>query len=377
MKFLHIADLHIGKKLNDINLLEDQVFALEQIVNAAASNSVDGVFIAGDIYDKPSPQSEAMAVFDDFITKLCQKGIKIFAISGNHDSRQRISYFSGILKNSGVYFSENFNGKLQQITINDEYGEFVINLLPFIKPFNIKKYYPSEDIRTYEDAVKIVLENSQIDEKKRNILLCHQFITGAEVCDSEELAVGGLDNINAAVFDKFDYVALGHIHKPQKIGRETLRYSGSLLKYSFSEANHKKSFVLGEIKQKGDIEISKIPIELKHEVREISGTMDEIMNMKYSEDYVKITLFDEFLSPDARVTVSTVFPNMMSFSVKNSKTKEDILVTDGKSIENKTTTELFADFYSLQNNGVMPCKQHIDIVDEILKELEEEHYEAD
>ena len=377
MKFLHIADLHIGKKLNDINLLEDQIFALEQIVNAAVSKGVDAVFIAGDIYDKPSPQGEAMAVFDDFITKLCKNDIKIFAISGNHDSRQRISYFSGILKNSGVYFSENFSGKLQQITVNDEYGEVVINLLPFIKPFNIKKYYPDEDIKTYEDAVKIVLENSHIDKKKRNILLCHQFITGAEICDSEELAVGGLDNISAAVFDKFDYVALGHIHKPQKIGRETLRYSGSLLKYSFSEATHKKSFVLGEIKRKGDIEISKIPIELKREVREVSGTMDEIMAMKYSEDYVKITLFDEFLSPDARVTVSTVFPNMMSFSVKNSKTKEDILVTDGKSIKNKTTTELFCDFYSLQNNGVMPCKQHIDIVEGILKELEDEHYEAD
>ncbi len=238
MKLIHIADLHIGKRMNDISLLEDQKYALQQVVQVSADEKADAVLISGDVYDKAAPQSDAMALFDDFLTQLVSLGIKVFIISGNHDSDARISYFSSLIKHVGVYASEKFEGKLQQIALEDEYGEIVINLLPFIKPANVRGFYESKKITTYQDAVVAVLENSCVDAKKRNVLLCHQFITGAEVCDSEIFAVGGLDNINASVFDAFDYVALGHIHKPQRILRDTMRYSGSLLKYSFSEANN-------------------------------------------------------------------------------------------------------------------------------------------
>ena len=372
MKFLHLADLHLGKRLNDFSFLEDQVRLLCQVEEIARSERADAVLIAGDVYQKASPQSEAMAAFDQFITRLKEMELAVFVISGNHDSAQRISYFSSLLKSSGVYVSEAFDGHLQQVTLQDEHGKLVVSLLPFLKPIQVRRFYPDEKIETYQDAVQAVLRHSPVDTAKRNVLVCHQFITGAETSDSEEKTVGGLDNIDAAVFADFDYVALGHIHKPQKCTRDTLRYAGSLMKYSFSEVNQKKTVAVVEMGEKGETQVHTVPLNAPHDMRLVEGLMDDVLAMPYSEDYVWVTLRDELPPPDARVTVSTVFPNMMKFSEVNSKTKTDTDVLAGEAMENKSPEELFSDFYRLQNNDCPPGPRHMEILRSLRKELEGE-----
>ena len=372
MRFVHIADLHIGKQLNDVSILEDQQYILDQITDIAENEKANAVLIAGDVYQRAAPQAEAMALLDRFVPRLTDAGKKVFIISGNHDSALRVSYFSSLLKEAGVYVSRQFDGTLQSVSLHDQDGEIVVHLLPFLRPSAVRRYLPEEKIATYQEAVEAVLRHSPIDENKRNILLCHQFITGSETSDSEEKTVGGLDNIDASVFDGFDYVALGHIHKPQKIQRETLRYAGSPLCYSFSEVTHKKSVVLLDMQEKGSITVRKIPLYPLHEMRTVEGQLDDLLRSDYSEDYVWVTVHDELVPPDARVTLSTVFPNMLKFSVVNSKTRYDMDVLAKESMENKSVEELFCDFYRLQNNGQTPSEAHLKTLTKVLKEMEEE-----
>ena len=372
MRFLHIADLHLGKQMNDVSLLPDQEFVLRQILSIADGEGADAVLIAGDVYQRSSPQAEAMALFDWFVSQLAMLGKRVFIISGNHDSAQRISYFSSLVKASGVYVSEAFDGRLQSVSLRDRAGEIVIWLLPFLRPSQVKRFLPEEKIVSYQDAVEAVLRQTPIDEKKRNILLCHQFITGCETSDSEERAVGGLDNIDASVFDGFDYVALGHIHKPQRVRRDTLRYAGSPLKYSFSEANHQKSVTIVDLDEKGDVSVRAVPLHPLRDVRLLEGKLAELMARDYSEDYLWITIHDELPPPDARVTLSTNFPNMLKFSVVNSKTKMDVDVLASQSLENKSIPQLFSDFYRLQNNDQELSPAHRQVIERVLKELEQE-----
>lgn len=377
MKFLHLSDLHLGKRMNDVSLLEDQAFVLEQAVAAAKAEQVDAVLIAGDVYQKASPPAEAMSLFNDFLTKLAALDVKIFIISGNHDSHRRISYLSELVRSAGVYVSEDFTGTLQQFTLTDEYGPITISLLPFIKPVTVKSCFPEEAVPSYQAAAELVLARSPIDSSVRNVLVCHQFITGAETSDSEERSVGGLDNISGDIFKDFDYVALGHIHKPQKISRDTMRYAGSPLKYSFSEINHKKSLCIAELKEKGTVEIRTIPLQFLRDVRDVRGSLAEIMAMDYSEDYVRVTVTDELVPPDARVTVSTVFPNMMLFGVENSKTGDAVTYTEADDVENKSLTDLFCDFFRMQNNDAPPSEDLMQLLTEVLEELKEASHETD
>ena len=371
MRFLHIADIHLGKQMNDVSLLPDQEYALQQIVEIARSERVDAVLIAGDVYQRSSPQAEAMALFDGFVSELAGMGKQVFVISGNHDSAQRISYFSSLIRSSGVYVTEAFDGKPQSVTLRDGDGDIVVWMLPFLRPSQVRRFLPEAKADTYQEAVEAVLRQADVDAKKRSVLLCHQIITGSETSDSEERTVGGLDNIDAAVFGAFDYVALGHIHKPQKVLRDTLRYAGSPLKYSFSEAGHEKSVTIVDMREKGDVTVRTVPVYPLHDVRLIEGKLDELMRMPYSEDYVWATVRDEFPPPDARVTLSVNFPNMLKFSVVNSRTKYDIDVTAAERAENKTVPELFTDFYMLQSNGIAPGEEHMSVLMKVLKELEE------
>ena len=372
MRFLHIADLHLGKQMNDVSLLPDQEYILDQIASIAESENADAVLIAGDVYQRSSPQAEAMALFDRFVSRLVGQGRKIFIISGNHDSAQRISYFSSLIRGSGVYVTEAFDGKMQSVALRDKGGEIVVWMLPFLRPAQVKRRLPEEKIVTYQDAAEAVLRQTPVDPKKRNILLCHQFITGSETSDSEELAVGGLDNIDASVFDAFDYVALGHIHKPQKVRRDTLRYAGSPLKYSFSEAGHKKSAAVVDVDAEDGVTVRTVPLYPLHDVRLLEGTIDELMDLPYSEDYLWITIHDELVPPDARVTLSINYPNIMKFSVSNSKTKTDLDVLASQSMENKTIPELFSDFYRLQNNDQELSDAHRRVIEKVLREMEED-----
>lgn len=376
MRFLHVADLHLGKQMNDVSLLEDQQAVLDQILHIAAEEKADGVLIAGDVYQRTSPQAEAMALFDSFVSRLVRDGRKVFVISGNHDSALRLSYFSSLVKNSGLYVTETFNGELQHVELHDADGELTVWMLPFLRPAQVKRALPEEKITSYQDALQAVLRHAPIDHSKRNVLMCHQFILGCEVCDSEELSVGTLDHIDGAIFDGFDYVALGHIHKPQRVLRDTLRYAGSPLKYSFSEANHKKSVTIVDLQEKGEVTVRTVPLYPLHDVRLIEGRLDELMQLPYSEDYVWITIHDELPPPDAKVTLTVNFPNMMKFSVVNSKTKYDLDVKAAETLENKSVSELFCDFYRLQNNDQLPGEKHMAVLDKVIRELKEEPYEA-
>ena len=376
MKFIHIGDLHLGKRMNNFSLFEDQRHALLQIIEAAERERIDALIIAGDVYQKASPNGEAMTLFSEFITSICALGAKVFVISGNHDSDSRISLYSDLMTKSGVYLAKPFDGRLQTVSIEDEYGSLDVFMLPFIKPANVKRLYPDAQIDSYQEAMRVVLGNSPMAPGRRSLLICHQFITGAEMSDSEEHTVGGLDNIDADLFNMFDYVALGHIHKPQKVGRQTVRYSGSPLKYSFSEAGHKKSFVVCEMRDKGEISIKTVPITPLRDVREVEGSLEDIMAMDYSEDYIHVTVTDELVPPDARVTVSAVFPNMMKFSIRNSRTKLDKDILADETLEDRSPIDLFCDFYRLQNNDELPGEDHLTLLKEIIEEVEDKRNEA-
>jgi len=376
MKFLHISDLHLGKQMNDLSLLPDQEAVLQQIISIARAENADAVVIAGDVYQRTTPQAEAMALFDKFVSELVENGKKVFIISGNHDSALRISYFSSLVKGAGVYLTEKFGGEMQKISLEDSEGKINFWMLPFLRPGQVKKFFPEEKIASYQDAVSAVIRHAEIDAKARNVIIAHQFITGSEISDSEEHMVGGLDCIEASVFDDFDYAALGHIHKAQKVGRDTLRYAGSPLKYSFAEAGHQKSVTVVDMREKGCVQVRKIPLYPLRDVRLIEGKMDEILHMPYSEDYVWITVHDELVPPDARVTLSVNFPNMLKFSIVNSRTKQDINVLATEKMENKSALELFCDFYRLQNNDQTPADTHLKVLDKVIRELEEMPYEA-
>ena len=288
-RLLHLADLHLGKRIGDYSLLDDQRAVLEQALTAA--QGCDEVIIAGDVYDKPQPPVEAMALFDDFLTKLSALHRPVSIISGNHDAAGRISYFSQLLAPQGITVPREFNGTLQPVKPAD--APLQIWLLPFVTPARVRAFYPEQKPETYEDAVRCVLSRSPIDKTKINVLAAHQFITGGATCDSEEFAVGGLDNISAALFDDFDYVALGHLHQPQRCGRDTVRYAGSPLKYSLSEEHQRKSFTIVEIADKAHITIREIPIQLPHDVRTVRGSFAELLAAPRTEDYVRVLLTDE------------------------------------------------------------------------------------
>ena len=277
MKFLHTSDLHIGKRLHETSLLEDQKYILSQIVDIAKDKKVDAVLISGDVYDKSIPQADAVTIFDRFITELSNCEIKVFMISGNHDSAQRLDFMSELLKDKGVYFCGSYKGELEFATLSDEFGEVNVYLLPFIKPSNVRQHFEDEEVDSFESAVKFVIENANIDYSKRNIILSHQFITGSTTDGSEELIIGGLDNISSEIYNQFDYTALGHIHRVQSAGCEKIRYSGTPLKYSFSEANHNKSVTIVEVFEKGNIKITPVSLKPLRDLRCVKGKYSDII----------------------------------------------------------------------------------------------------
>lgn len=375
MKFLHISDLHIGKRVNEFSMIEDQKYILEQILRIAKSEQADAVLIAGDIYDKPVPSAEAVQMFDWFLTELADQGRAVFAVSGNHDSPERIAFGARLMRGRGVYFSPVYEGETAGITLTDAWGEVIVWLLPFVKPATVRHALEGKLPESYQDAVKIAIDRMEIDENKRNILVAHQFVTGAGRCDSEEVLVGGLDNVDAQVFDRFDYVALGHIHSPQSVGRETVRYCGTPLKYSFSEAEQQKSVTVVEMREKGRVELSTVPLVPLRDMRKIKGLYQEVMSKSFCqdmdrEDYVQITLTDEEDIPDGLQRLRTVYPNLMRLVYDNSRTRQDRDVESVAEIEQKSEIQLFEEFYELQNNQPMSPEQR-EYMEETIEGLKE------
>ena len=375
MRFLHLSDLHLGKRVNEFSMLEDQAYILKEILNIIDEQKVEAVLVAGDVYDKVIPSAEAVRLLDDFLTRIAARELPVFLISGNHDSAERVAFGSRLMSSRQIYLSPVFESDVEPVTISDRYGEINIYMLPFVKPSLVKRVYPEEEIITYQDAVNAAVQHMQIDTDKRNILLAHQFVTGAARCDSEELSVGGLDDVDASIFDGFDYVALGHLHGPQKIGKETVRYSGTPLKYSFSEANQKKAAVIVDVEEKGKINIQQIPFLPKHDMREIRGTYMEVTALDFykdmkTDDYLHITLTDEEDIPDAIGKLRTIYPNIMKLSYDNLRTRAAVTVRGTAEVEEKSPMELLKEFYELQNNQPMTDEQ-----EEIARGMMEEIWE--
>jgi len=380
MKFIHVSDLHIGKRLNEVNLIEDQAYILDQILTLARKNSPDGILLAGDIYDKSMPSSEAVSLFDQFLSNLALLKIPCFVISGNHDSPERIAFGSSIMEGQKIYMSKVFSGHVDSVTLIDDFGEVNIYMLPFIKPAHVKPYSDGVTIETYEDALSHVIQSLNLDASKRNVLVMHQFITAmgtaVERSDSESISVGGSDNIDVSVFDAFDYVALGHLHKPHKIGRETVRYSGSPLKYSFSETQHIKSACLVSLEEKGSVKIEALPLLPLRDLRKIKGPIDALLAKEsYAgtnlEDYIHVTLTDEEEIIDAIGRMRQIYPNIMAIEFENNRSRTLSNRTGADSIDDKSDLELFSEFYQLQNNEAL-CEEKRAIVSDLLTKLGEE-----
>ncbi|MBQ3006017.1 MAG: exonuclease SbcCD subunit D [Clostridia bacterium] len=377
MKFLHLSDLHIGKRVNEFSMLEDQEYILTKIINIIDDEKPDAVVIAGDVYDKSVPSAEAVQLFDDFLCRLAQRKLQVFVISGNHDSAERMAFGGRLMDISGVHMSPVYNGKVEAISLDDEFGKVNFFMLPFVKPANVRRFFEDAQIESYTDAIRVAVENMNVNADERNIIVTHQFVTGAEKCESEEISVGGSDNVDASVFDSFDYVALGHIHGPQNIGSERVRYCGTPLKYSFSEAKHKKSVTVVEMGEKGSFEIRTIALEPKRDMREIKGTYAEItLKDNYintnTDDYMHITLTDEEDIPDAIGKLRVIYPNLMKLDYDNKRTRSSAKLDIIENIEQRSPLDLFAEFYEKQNNQPMTDDQS-----EFMKSLIESIWEGE
>lgn len=355
MKFIHISDLHLGKRVYEFPMLEEQRDILEKILGIAKDERADGVLVAGDVYDRQVPSAEAVQLFDWFLTALAEMGLYVFVISGNHDSAERLAFGARLMETQRVYLAPVFAGEVKTVSLTDAYGELCIYLLPFIKPAYVRRFYPDREIADYEEALGTVMEHMSVDETKRNILLAHQFVTGASRSESEEITAGGLDNVSAEHFAAFDYTALGHIHRPQSVGAATIRYCGTPLKYSFSEAGHEKSVTVVELMEKGRTDIRTIPLKPLRELREIRGSYEEITARKYwenteTEDYLHVTLTDEEDIPEAIRKLRVIYPNIMKLDYDNRRTRSFASIEMSEKPEEKTPLQLFEELYRLQNN---------------------------
>ncbi len=360
MKFAHLSDLHLGKKLHQLSLLEDQKFILEEIIRIVDREQVEGVLLSGDIYDKPYPSGEAVALFDSFLVQLARSGRKIFVISGNHDSPERIAFLGRLTSLAGVYLSPVYSGEINKIRLEDEFGPINVFLLPFLKPVHVRHFFPEEGIKDYTEALALVIRKMEIKEEERNLILAHQFVTGAMRSDSEEVTVGGLDHVSAQVFEPFDYTALGHLHRPQYVGKEKIRYCGTPLKYSFSESEDSKSITIVELKKKGELEIKTIPLIPLREMLRLKGTFLQLMEegeKKREESYVQITLLDEEDVPNAFGRLALVYPGLLHLEYDNRRTRKRGEIRVRRETAELSPGRLLADFYERMNNQPLNEKQ--------------------
>ena len=359
MKFLHHADLHLGKRVNGFSMLEDQAHILRQIVAVPDEERADGLLIAGDVYDKSVPSVEAVGLLDGFLTELCARGVPVLLISGNHDSPERLAFGGRVMDSCGIHISPVYDGALAPVTLHDAFGPVHVWLLPFVKPAHVRRWFPDADIESYTDAMAEAVAHMDIDTAARNVLVTHQFVTGGARSGSEELSVGGTDNVDSGVFAPFDYVALGHLHGAQHIGRETIRYAGSPLKYSFSEARQHKSVTVVTLGEKGDVQVRTVALTPLRELREIRGSYDELTarsfyeHTTYRSDYLHLILTDEQDVFDAMSRLRTIYPYLMTLDYDNARTRAAGGMSVPAETERRTPLELFEALYQRQNHQPM------------------------
>lgn len=357
MKFLHLGDLHLGKTLGDFDLIADQRYILDQILHIADEESIDGVLIAGDVYDKSVPSEAATKLLDYFLIQLAQKEIKVFMVSGNHDSDDRLNYGSTLFESNQIFISAVFDGTLHKQSFADSGTEIDIYMLPFVKASQVRHYFPDKAIESYDDAVQTIIRNTSINKNNKNILVAHQFVSGKgedpALAGSESVgtqSVGMVEKVGYDCFDDFDYVALGHIHSPQRVGRDEIRYSGSPLKYSLSEANNEKSVPLITVSAEEGVRIELVPLKPMRDMRHIKGRLKNLLdkkNVKSPEDFIYATLTDEDIINDAMGIFQQVYPNTVRIDYDNSHTREIEQVDISRIAENKSFPELIGDFYRM------------------------------
>lgn len=368
MKFLHLADLHLGKRVNGFSMLEDQAHILRQILAILDDEQPDGVLIAGDVYDKSVPSVEAVGLLDGFLTELRARGVPVLLISGNHDSPERLAFGGRVMDSCGIHISPVYDGALAPVTLQDAFGPVHVWLLPFVKPAHVRRWFPDADIESYTDAMAEAVAHMDIDTAARNVLVTHQFVTGGTRSGSEELSVGGTDNVDSGVFAPFDYVALGHLHGAQHIGRETIRYAGSTLKYSFSEARQHKSVTVVTLGEKGDVQVRTVALTPLRELREIRGSYDELTarsfyeHTTYRSDYLHLILTDEQDVFDAMSRLRTIYPYLMTLDYDNARTRAAGGMSVPAGMERRTPLELFEALYQRQNHRPMSEVQRAYIV---------------
>ena len=374
MKIMHLSDLHLGKRVNEFSMLEDQIYILNEIINIIDEQKPKVIILAGDIYDKPIPPAEAVEIFDDFLYKLSKRNLYVFIISGNHDSPERIAFGSRLFDKSGIYLSPVYNGKISPICIDDKYGKINFYMLPFIKPVHVRRFFPDAEVYTYTDALSTVISDIHIDTAQKNILITHQFVTGSSRTESEDISVGGSDNVDADIFKGFDYVALGHIHRSQCCDSEYIRYCGTPLKYSFSESKDTKSITVIDIKEKGNIELDFIPLTPLRDMVEIKGSYNELMlksfyeNTSLTDDYVHITLTDEEDIPDVITKLRVVYKNIMKLDYDNQRTRSNSEINLINDMESKSPLELFDIFYESRNGQPLNNEQR-EFMENIIEDI--------
>ena len=361
MKFFHLSDLHLGRRMYEFSLMEDQTYILDEILRLTDKESPDAVLLAGDIYDRAVPSAEAVELFDRFLCALAERRVPVLAISGNHDSPERIAFGAHLMAPSGVFLSPVYGGTVEPVTLSDAFGEVRFYLLPFVKPSNVRRFYSDAGIESYTDAVRCAVEHMEVDTSVRNVLITHQFVTGAVRSESEDITVGGTDNVDAAVFEAFDYTALGHLHSAQKIGRETLRYSGTPLQYSFSERGQ-KSVTVVELREKGSVTVSALPLAPLRALREIRGSYSELtLRENYTGtntgDYIHAILTDENDVPNALARLRSIYPNLLRLDYDNLRTRSSAVLLAEERQEKLTDTELFAELFEKQNGQKMTAEQ--------------------
>lgn len=376
MKFLHLSDLHLGKNLNGFSLYQDQAYILHQVVQIAQNEQIEAVIIAGDIFDKSVPNSQAIQLFDEFLTSWAELNLPVFIISGNHDNAQRVAFGANLFKQNNIFISPVYNGNISPITLEDNFGKINFYLLPFLKPTTVRNFFPDEEITSYNQAIEVALKNISLNTNERNILIAHQFVTGAYICDSEDIVVGGIDNIDANLFQDFDYVALGHLHTPQTVLRESIRYCGTLLKYSFSEINQEKSLTIVDFFTKNDINIKTIPLSPLHDMRKLKGSYADLTlksNYEHTNttDYLAIILTDEEDIPDAINRLRSIYPNIMQLSYENTRTNTAKQLANIDIHNLKSPLTLFKEFYTQQNNQDLNTEQNA-ILEELIHDIWEE-----
>jgi exonuclease SbcD len=359
---MHLSDLHIGKRVNEYSMMDDQKYILSQIIRLLEEEKPDAVLIAGDIYDKSIPGADAVMLFDFFLTQIAERKVPVFLISGNHDSQERLAFGRKILSENEVYISQVFNGKIEKITKEDAYGKVHFYLIPYLKPAVVRHEMPGAEITDYQSAMEAVIGSLEIDKEERNVFLVHQFLTGAKRSESEEVSVGGLDDIAAELFDGIDYVALGHIHRPQSVLRETIRYCGTPLKYSFSEAEDEKSVTFVNLREKGNVEITERKLSPLHDMRKIKGSYLTLTDKAYYEntnvkDYLAITLTDEEDIPEVMGKLLSIYPNIMKLEYDNHRTRAGGIDYLPQDAYDKKPITLFEEFYEKQNGQPMSAKQ--------------------